>query len=267
MIFSLNKNIVFIDSMLFMNSSLDKLVKNLNDFKYLSDVFKEEELKLMKQKGIYPYEYMNSFKNFEEDKLPDKDCFLNSLIVFNIKNLGEYLDFYLKTDVLLLCDVFEKFIDVCLKDYGLDPCHYFSSPGLSCDAMLKMTGIRLETINHTHMYLFLEKGMRGGVSCISKRYAKSERNVIIMYWDMNNLYGTVMSFDYLPFGGFKWLSKEEIKRFDIYSIIENSKIGYILKVDLEYCKELHDIHNDYPLRPEHISVNYELLSNYCKDWD
>ena len=86
-----------------------------------------------------------------------------------------------------------------------------------------------------------------------------------MYWDMNNLYGTVMSFDYLPYGGFKWLSKEEIKKLDLDSISENTKIGYILEVDLEYYKELHDIHNDYPLCPEHISVSYEILSNYCKD--
>ena len=104
---------------------------------------------------------MNSFKRFKEDKLPDKDCFFNSLKdceitdevdfracnvweVFNIKNLGEHHDLYLKGDVLLLCDVFENFFNVCLKDYGLDPCHYFSSPGLSWDAMLKITGIKLE---------------------------------------------------------------------------------------------------------------------------
>ena len=134
MSFTLNKNIVFIDSMLLMNSSLDKLVKNLNNFVYLSNVFRGEQLELVKQKGVYPYEYMRSFKRFKEDKLPDIDCFFNSLKdcciseeeysrapnvwkVFNIKNLGEYHDFYLKTDVLLLCDVFEKFINVCLKDY------------------------------------------------------------------------------------------------------------------------------------------------------
>ena len=93
--------------------------------------------------------------------------------------------------------------DVCLKDYGLDPCYYFSSPGLAWDAMLKMTGIKLEKINDIDMYLFLEKGMREGISYISKRYSKSKENIDIMYWDMNNLYGTVMSFDYLPYGGFR----------------------------------------------------------------
>ena len=161
---------------------------------------------------------------------------------------------YLKTDVLLLCDVFEKFIDGYLKYYKLDPCHYFSIPGLAWDAILKMTGIKLEKINDIDMYLFLEKGMRGGVSYISKRYSKSKDDISIMYWNRNNLYGIVMSFDYLPYGDFRWLSKEEIERFDLDSISENSKTGYILEVDLKYCKELNDVHNDYPLYPEHIEV-------------
>ena len=178
---------------------------------------------MVKQKGIYPYEYMNSFKRFKKDKLPDKDCFFNSLKdccitdeeyfracnvwkVFNIKNLGKYHDLYLKTDVLLLCDVFEKFIGVCLKDYGLDSCHYYSCPGFSWDAMLKMTGIRLERISNFDVYLFLGKGMRGGILYISKRYSKSKDVINIMYWDANNLYVWAMIQD-LPYEGFKFLSK------------------------------------------------------------
>ena len=145
MSFTLNNNIVFIDSMLFMNSSLDKLVKNLSDedFKYLSEVFSGEKLKLLKKKGINPYEYFNSFEKFKETNLPDIDKFLSSLKeccidekeyqraydvwkVFKIQNFGQYHNLYLKTDVLLFCDLIERFISVCLKDYGLDPCHYFS---------------------------------------------------------------------------------------------------------------------------------------------
>ena len=109
--------------------------------------------------------------------------------MFGFKNLGQYHDLYLKTDVLLLCDVFEKFVGLCLKDYGLDPYHYFSSPGLSWNAMLKMTGVQLEKVGNLDVHLFLEKGMRGGVSYISKRYSKSDENTDIMYWDANNLYG------------------------------------------------------------------------------
>ena len=230
---------------------------------------------------------MDSFEKFKEKKLPDIDCFFSSLKdcgiteeecqracnvwkVFGFKTLGEYHYFYLKTDVLLLCDVFEKFISVCLIDYGLDPCHYFSSPGLSWNAMLKMTGVRLVRTNDIDIHLFLEKGIRGGdVSYISKRYSKGSDDKTIMYWDMNNLYGTVMSFDYSPYEGFRFLSEEEIKVFDLGMIPENSLIGYILEVNLKYCCNLHNLYNDYPLCPEKIEVGYEMLSKYCReivDW-
>ena len=207
MSFTLNNNIVFIDSMLFMKSSLEKLVKNLSDkdFKYLSEVFNGEKLELVKKKAIYPYEYFNSFKNFKESEFPEIENFFSLLKhccvsekeyqrgcdvwkVLKIKNLEEYHDSYLKTDVLLLCDVFEKFISVCLKDYGLDPCHYINS----WDAMLKMTSIQLEKIHNIDVHLFLEKGMRDGFSYISKKYSKSDENTEIIYWDANNLYGWAM---------------------------------------------------------------------------
>ena len=88
-----------------------------------------------------------------------------------MKNMGDYNDHYLKKNVLLLADVFEKFIYTCLKFYGLDPCHYFSFPGLSWDAMLKMTDIKLAKRSDNDMYLFIEKGLGGGISYIAKRYA------------------------------------------------------------------------------------------------
>ena len=172
----LNKNVFFIDSTQFMNFSLDKLVKNLSDedFKYLVEEFGSENLELLKQKDAYPYEYMNSFERFNKKKLParkylyssSKDgkisdgkisdghisvkYYLNCEKIWNkfeMKNMGDYRDHYLKKDVLLSADVFEKFIDTCLKYFGLDPCHYFSSPGLSWDTMLKMTDLKLEKIS------------------------------------------------------------------------------------------------------------------------
>ena len=198
--FTLNRNIVFIDGLLFTNSSLDKLARSLSDedFKYLSREFSAEKLELVKKKGVYPYEYFDSFKRFGESKWSDINCFFSSLEdcgisekeyerainvwkVFGFKNLGEYHDLYLKTDALLLFDVFEKFISVCLKNYGLDLSHYFSSRGLSWGTMLKMTGVQLKKINNIDVHLFLEKGMRGGVSYISKRYSKSDENTDIMY--------------------------------------------------------------------------------------
>ena len=184
--------------------------------------------------------------------------------MFRIKYLGEYHDLYLKTDVLLLCDVFEKFIKTCLESYSLDPSHYFSSPGLGWDAMLKMTGIKLEKIDDINLYLFIEKGMKGGISYISKRYTKADDNNTIMYWDANNLYGWAM-IQPLPVGDFKFLTKKEINEFKLDSISENSEIRYILDVDLEYCKELHDLHNDYPLCLEKINISSNMLPRYCSD--
>ena len=127
--------------------------------------------------------------------------------------------FYLKKDILLLADVFEKFIDTCLKYSGLDPCHFFSSPGLSWDAMLKLTDIKLEKISDIGKYLIIEKGLSGGISYIAKRYAKANKkylndyeakkpSIFISYLDMNKLYGWVMS-EYLPYDGFKWLRSND----------------------------------------------------------
>ena len=138
---------------------------------------------------------MNSFKRFNEDEFSDKSKFFSSLKdseinekeyertvnvrkLFKIKKLGQYHDLSLKTDVLLLCDVFEKFIDTCLKYYELDPCHHSSAPGLSFDAMLKITRVKLEKIHDINVHLFIEKGMRGGISYIAKRYCKiNEKNL------------------------------------------------------------------------------------------
>ena len=106
--------------------------------------------------------------------------------------------------------------------------------------------------------------MRSGVSYISKRYSKSDKNTEIMYWDVNNLYGWAMIQD-LPHSSFKFLPKEEANNFNLDSIPENSLIGYILEVDLDYYKELHDLHSDYTLCHEEIEVNYDMLSKYCKD--
>ena len=112
--------------------------------------------------------------------------------------------------------------------------------------------------------MFLEKGMRGGVSYISKRYSKSDKNTEILYLDANNLYGYSMIQNLAP-SSFKFLTKEEINNLNLDYIAENSLIGCILEVDLVYCKELHDIHSDYPLCPEKIEVSSDMLSKYCKD--
>ena len=177
----------------------------------------------------------------------------------------------MKKDVLFLADVFERFIDTCLKFYGLDPCHYFSSPGLSWDAMLKMTGIELEKISDIDKYLFIEKGLRGGISYIAKRYAKANNkymkdydpkkpSIFISYLDMNNLYGWAMS-EYLPYEGFEWL--KNVDEFNVMSISEKSVIEYFLEVDLQDPDELHELQNDYPLAPEKLAVSSLILKINC----
>ena len=178
----------------------------------------------------------------------------------------------LKKDVLLLVNVFEKFIDTCLKDYGLDSCHNFSSPGLSWDAMLKMTSVGLEKIFDIDIYLFIEKGLRGGICYIAKRYSKANNKYMkdydptkpsknISYLDLNNLYGWTMS-GYLPYGRFKWL--KNVDGFDVNSVNKKNSIGYIFEVDLKYPNELNVLHNDYPLAPKKLAFPFYMLSDYCK---
>ena len=122
------------------------------------------------------------------------------------------------------------------------------------------------------MYLFIEKGLRGGISCIAKRYAKANNKYIkhydpkklskfITYLDMNNLYGWSMS-SYLPYGRFKWL--KSVDKFDVKSISKNNLVGYILEVDLKSPDELHVLHNDYPLAPEKLAISYDMMSDFCE---
>ena len=195
---------------------------------------------------------MDSFKKFSKNKLPDRCKFFSPLKdgciserdylkansiwnMFKMNTMGDYHDLYLKTYVLLLADVFEKCISTCLDCYGLGSCHYFSSPGLSWDSMLKMTKIELNLILDIDMHLFIEKRMKGVISYIAKRHSKannkyiecydsSEKSKYITYLDANNLYGWAMS-QYLQYSGFKWLNQKEISEFCLNSISESSSIG------------------------------------------
>ena len=267
----------FIDSFKFMSTSLESLVYTLPDdaFNILEKCYKGERLSLVKRKGFYPYEYMDSLKRFKENKIPPKEAFYSRLTgegisdedyehvkkvwkVFGMKTLQDYHDLYNVTDVLLLADVFENFRNVCMENYKLDPAHYFTAPGLAWDACLKITDVELELLSDIDMLLMIEKGIRGGVSMISNRHGKANNkymgesfldtmiSIYIMYLDANNLYGWAMSKP-LPTHGFKWMKVDELETWELHSCI--------LEVDLEYPKNLHDLHNDYPLAPEQIMVN------------
>ena len=275
--------IVFKDSLKFMSSSLGALVNNLpkDAFKNLIKYFAPNQAELLKQKGFYPYEYMDSEEKFNDTKLPPIETFYSRLSgkgitekdykhagdvwnSFKMKTFKEYHELYNITDVLLLADVFENFRDLCLKIYGLDPVFYFTAPGLAWDACLKITNIELELLSDLNMLLMFEKGIRGGISIISNRYGEANNKYMrkgfnenkpskyLMYLDANNLYGCGMS-EKLPTHGFKWLSCGEMEELFNNRVIQVwEKIPCILEVDLEYPENLHDLHNDYPFCPERV---------------
>ena len=260
-----------------MAASLDSLVNNLpeNSFNKLKKYYTGNKLTLVKRKGVYPYEYMDSLERFKETKLPPKEAFYSKLNnegisdedythakkvwkEFKMEHLQDYHNLYNETDVLLLADSFENFRDICIKNYKLDPAHYYTAPGLAWDACLKITDVKLELLTDIDMLLMVEKGIRGGVSMISNRYGKANNKYMgdkfnpsellkyLMYLDANNLYGTAMSMK-LPTSGFNWMNDKELSVW--------RKIPCILEVDLEYPEELHDLHNDYPLALERINCD------------
>ena len=265
-----------------MASSLEKLASYLDELKIVRREFSQlsdAAFELLTRKGVFPYEYVDSFAKLDEKELPSREDFYSSLNdsnvsdedyehaktvwrEFNVENLGEYSDLYLKTDVLLLADIFENFRDNCMKAYGLDPAHYYTTPGFTWDAMLKFTKIQMELLTDLDMHLFVERGVRGGVSQCCNRYARAnnkymsdynpnEESRYLMYYDVNNLYGWAMM-EPLPYGGFQWVENPE--NINVLNVADDSSIGYILEVDLEYPVELHDPHKDLPLCPEHKSA-------------
>ena len=288
-VFPVTFEIRFLDSFKFLQTSLANLVSNLqpSDFINTKHFFKNNT-QLLTRKGVYPYDYVSSLDKLSETQLPPKEEFYSKLNDENIsdedyqhainvwntlgcKTLRDYHDLYLKSDVLLLADVFENFRKTCLKHYKLDPAHYYTSPGLAWDACLKTTGQELELLHDYDMLMMFERGIRGGITHISKRYAVAnnkymknynpeKESTFIQYLDANNLYGWAMS-QQLPTHGFKWMKNITLEKVDEIlekansSMFNKGKKGYIFEVDLEYPEHLWDSHNDYPLAPESVKVN------------
>ena len=291
-------NLRFLDSLQFLGpgASLDVLAANLTEFPHLKEQFEKvwplgdlNDVNLLCQKGVYPYSHIKNFEVFEETRLPPKEAFKNDLTGEDIshekyefaqrlwttmgcQSMGEYHDLYLYQDIFLLADIFEQFRQVCLKNYQLDPAHYYTVPGFSWDAALKFTKVKLETLHDIEMHQFLERGMRGGISMISHRYAQTNNKYLqeydpekptsfITYQDSNNLYGEAMT-QSLPVSDFKWVDEKDVKSFNVMTVQDDADTGYFLEVDLEYPKELHDLHSDYPLAPEKMLISHEMLSPY-----
>jgi hypothetical protein len=174
----------------------------------------------------------------------------------------------------LLAQVFETFRSMALKNYGVNPAHYRTLPGFSWDALLKLSGMKVDLISDPEIYLFLENSIRGGVSTISNRYASANDPRLptfdstkppsyITYLDVNNLYGHAMT-QALPLGDFRFLSCDEIARLDIDSLSDDASQGYIFEVDLSHPRELHKLHSDFSVAPQRVKVTADMLSPYCK---
>ena len=303
------KKIRFLDSYRFMVKGLSDVAKSMVEFPILDKYFKGD-ISLLKQKGYYPYEYIDSIDRLNETSLPPKESFFSSLTQkvitdkeyshaqevwkhYNCKTLKDYHNLYLKTDVMILSDAFEKYRKFFLKHHKIDPCYCYSAPGLTWQCGLKYTGIELELLTDYDMLTMIEKGIRGGFSgVLGKRCVKAfnkytpnyhgDRNRILdenemkecleilknggdlneflaekylLYLDANNLYGWVMS-QKLPTKIFKWENDP-----DYYNNIPKDR-GCIIECNLEYPNDCRFKTRKYPLAPEKMKIDKEKLSDY-----
>ncbi|XP_065180179.1 uncharacterized protein LOC135810614 [Sycon ciliatum] len=288
------RQFVFIDSYAFLSTSLDKLAKATpgEAFVRMRDLHggDPEKTDLLLRKGVYPYEYMDSFSRFDEESLPPREKFYSSLSEahitddeyrhaqtvwnrFDCVTLRDYHDLYLKTDVYLLADVFENFRTTAIATYSLDPANYYTLPGFAWSALLKVSDVSLDLLSDVTMHTFIEHGIRGGISMSVQRYAEANNDLIpdgydpskpmtyLQYVDANNLYGWAMQ-QPLPIGDFKFV--EDISDDLVADIVmthpHDSPVGYIVECDLTIPDGVHDALNEYPPCPENMCVTDDMLS-------
>ena len=234
---------------------------------------------------------MKDVRVLRKKHLPKKEEFFNDLTCqhitkdeydfaqkvgesFSCKTFQDYMEIYLLADCLLLCDVFENFRSNCLQQYNIDPCYYFSAPHFTFDAFLRHSSLTVELLSDINQYLFIIKGIRGGMSMVCKRYAltsnkyvegynSSKSSSFILYLDANNLYCRAVQ-EYLPWKNVEWMSPHQLNYDFIKGLEPEGEVGHIIQCSLEYPVALHDYHSDYPLAPIKKSIPYGMLSPIAK---
>ena len=277
----------FIDSYRFLSESLDKLVKNLDgdDFKILKKEF-PDKWQYLNKKLAYPYEYFNSIDDYKKsvDNLEKEDFFSKLkndfpdddeiertreiIKIFNIKDGEKLTKLYCKSDVILLADVFEKFIEVSTEEYKINPLYCVSLPGYTYHCALKYTDIKLQTLQDKDLILLIENNIRGGISSVmGDRYVKSDENKKISYIDATNLYGHSMS-QMLPYDEIEMWHGDPDKYWnwleEILNTPDDSDIGYFLEVDLKYPDNIKEKTKNFPFCPEKKKIDPDKYNDYLK---
>ena len=271
----------FLDSYRFLSSSLDKLVKSLDNFPIMKLEGMSDDL--FKKKLAYPYEYLN-LDNFQEKLNLTKEDYWSTLTQSypsdddikrtqelidknKIKNGRELTMLYLKMDVLQLADVFENFVKSFPREYKINPLYTYSLPGYTLKAGLKLTNIKLDYVKCKELLLLLENNIRGGISSVmGNRHVQFDENKQILYIDANNLYGWAMS-QYLPTSEFEKLQLPEqilLEQIveDLTHCPDSNEFGYFIECDLEYPGEIKEKTKNFPFCPYQTKADPHLFSGY-----
>ena len=171
-------------------------------------------------------------------------------------------EIYLKSDVILLADVFEKFIKISIEEYGINPLYCVKLPGYTWQCGMKYTDIKLQTLQDKDMILLIENNIRGGISSVmGDRYVISDDNEKVLYVDANNLHGWAMS-EYIPYGEINF--DRNVKLEDILNTPDDSDIGYFIEVNLKYPDNIKEKTKNFPFDPVNKKINPDNFSDYMK---
>ena len=297
-------NIKFIDSLHFLNGSLERLSRDfLESGKYpkftnlmLSEYDADVREKIIRGKGHFPYEYLDDVNKLQDDRLPPKDAFYSSLKGTNISeedynhckltwelsncaSLEDYMLLYLKLDIGFLADVFCEWRKILQRGYGLDCAQYLSLPGYAYDAMLKKSGVSLDYPYSRELYELIQKNIRGGFTTVVRQLTSVKNKDLdekcpdncseyILYQDFNSLYATEMLYC-MPSGDIRELEEEEKEIFwreKFKTARPDDSKGYWLLIDTKPVSgEVAEKTDELPLCLVNANIREEWLSPYCQN--